>query len=168
MSDTDDDLFIPSEKEISDLIEECNKAFDSFFERKINITQAVSADWLGDPSSCDEESWTHWKDIPNKALIVGSVMFNHFKLDQILFYLPAYMRLSLSLYYKSPMGETGICVQMMLRVIGRNYERFQELGLSDDQISFVHKLIRLNLKENFREYLCEGKETLEEKYKDLL
>lgn len=126
------------------LIDECNVVFSESIKKKVTFSDAHTFAYWGErpkPELWFDEPWTNWKEIPEDILdrCSGSVLY-HVPFKDVLFYLVAYMRFTLK--SEIEMKFFGCYDTETLSIIGQNYERLDELGLTDRQKLFFREFIK--------------------------
>ena len=121
-----------------------NAAFSETIEKKATFCDGKTGDNWGErplPEDWFDEPWENWKDIPDEILDrCGDYMLIMTPFKAILFYLAAYMRFTLK--EEIEVNFVGCFGTSTLGFIGGNYERLEELKLTDRQIKFIRDFIK--------------------------
>lgn len=132
------------------LFDECNEIFSESIEKQYTFYDANVADHWGQeppPNEIFEEPWTCWKDIPDEILNENSYIFSFFEFDESLFYVAAFMRLTLKDVilpnYDLKYDFTG----GTLAFVGKHFDDLNTFKLNEQQRMFIHKFVSFFLED---------------------
>jgi hypothetical protein len=132
------------------LIDNCNLVFDDSITKKCTFYDANMLSHFGEvPPTAEvfDEPWTCWKDIPDEVLDANSYLLTYFDFDEVLFYVAAFMRLTLKDTVLPNRDLPGVFEEDTLLFIGKNYEHLSTFDISEKQIKFIHDFVLFHLED---------------------
>ena len=137
-------------KKAQKLLDECNAIFSESIKREVTFHDANVADhWGREPPAHEyfEEPWTCWKDIPDEILDKNSYLLSFFDFDEILFYVPAFIRITIKDEILPNYDLQCDFGGATLAFIGKHFDKLSKFNLNAEQIAFIHKFVEFFLED---------------------
>ena len=133
-------------KMLKQLITECFKVFPETIKKEVTFHDANVLDHWGEEPPEEEtydEPWESWTELTDFDIVRGnwSGIFTHMYFDEVLFYIPAFMKYTLEdeLHPKRK-HDCDTVWESTLAFLGKHYDQLDSYKIDEMQKEFIKKL----------------------------